>query len=67
MTQLNPAIDRAPPFDDPNDIKIGMGRVIYVARDSHWALPGGTFTTDRELAETTARNINSASLGAWLA
>jgi hypothetical protein len=56
-------------FDHPNDITIGVGRIVYaneqevkgVKLPEGWALPGGIRTTNRDHAEHAARQINDAA------
>lgn len=45
-------------FDHPLNIVVGCGRIIYVDLYKSWALPGGTYTKNQEIAESTARLID---------
>lgn len=48
-------------YHNASDIKIGLARVLatYQGRHYGWSLPGGAFTTDRELAKHAARIMDS--------
>jgi hypothetical protein len=59
-------ISIAPRFSHPNNIDFGLARVIYVESppdggQAGWALPGRSFTTDREEALSTAFHMDRAS------
>lgn len=45
-------------FENPNDIVIGTGRIVYEPAYEAWALPSGAKTKDREKAEDIARTID---------
>lgn len=45
-------------FNHPLNILIGYGRIIYVDTYESWVLPGGTYTKNQEIAESTARLID---------
>ena len=46
-------------FNHPNDIRIGLGRVIWT--QDGWVLPGGKRTTNLENARAVAQNIDTLS------
>jgi len=57
-------VDKAQ-FDHPLDIYIGEGRIVYAETHQAWALPGGRFTKDREVAEKAAQLISDLTEQYW--
>ncbi len=59
----------APRFEHPENITVGLARVIYAPFNRGWSetsgfhLPGGKFTTSRDIAHTVAVRMNAAMGG----